>query len=166
MDISKEVFLEVPNKKHAQKIRDLLSVENMRSIANGEASMPDFEEEGMITIRTSEPEGSFSSPGFGDHEYKGDPSRSQSLHYVLYLPDNSGEMVGEDGELFISVETEGNWSFTSPENKLQLYSKEMTWSDAEDYCVSKGGHLAFVTSQREQDQIEKLVDGNLVLLGG
>ena len=33
-DISKEVFLEIPNKKHAREMTELLSTENMRSIAN------------------------------------------------------------------------------------------------------------------------------------
>ena len=132
LNISREVFIEIPNKKHAQKIRDLLSVENMRSIANGQASLPEIDKEGVISIRSSEPEGSFSSPGFGDPEYKGDfYSRPQSLHYVLDLPDNIGEMVG-DGELVISVEAEGNWSFISPENRWQLYTERMNWSDAED----------------------------------
>ena len=70
-------------------------------------------------------------------------------------------MVG-DGELVISVEAEGNWSFISPENKWQLYKKMMNWSDAEDYCVSNGGHLASVTSQKEQDQITKVADDMLL----
>ena len=104
LNISREVFIEIPNKKNAEKIRDLLSVENMRSIANGQANMPEVDNDGVITIRSSEPEGSFSYPGFGDPEYEGDfYSRPQSLHYVLDLPDNIGEMVG-DGELVISVE--------------------------------------------------------------
>merc|ERR1719458_295331 len=110
----------------------------MRSIANRQAKMPEVDNEGVITIRSAEPEGSFSSSGFRDPEYKGDfYSRPQSLHYVLDLPDNIGEMVGE-GELVISVETEGNWSFISPENRWQLYKKKMRWSDAEDYCVREG----------------------------
>ena len=71
-EISKEVFIEIPNKKHTQKMTELLSVENMRSIANGQAKMPEVDNEGVITIRSSEPEGSFSSPGFRDPEYKGD----------------------------------------------------------------------------------------------
>ena len=131
-ETSKEVFLQIPNKKNAQKISDMLSVENMRSIGNGQAMIPEVDNEGVISIRSSEPEGSFSSPGFGDPEYKGDfYSRPQSLHYVLDLPDDIGEMVG-DGELVISVEAEGNWSFISPENRWQLYTERMNWSDAED----------------------------------
>ena len=90
LEISKEVFIEIPNKKHAEKIPDLLNVENMRSIANGQAKMPEVDNKGVISIRSSEPEGSFSSPGFGDPEYEGDfYSRPQSLHYVLFFAKKS-----------------------------------------------------------------------------
>merc|ERR1711994_122868 len=41
LDISKEVFIEIPSKKYAKQMTDLLSVKNMRSIANGQASMPE-----------------------------------------------------------------------------------------------------------------------------
>ena len=117
--------------------------------------MPEVDNEGMITIRSFEPEGSFSSPGLGDPKYSGDfYSRPQALHYVLDLPDNIGEMVGE-GELVISVETEGNWSFISPENRWQLHKKLLNWSDAENVCGNRGGHLASVVSQREQEQLTK-----------
>merc|ERR1712223_423717 len=39
LDISREVFLEIPNKKYARQMTELLSIENMRSIVNGQASM-------------------------------------------------------------------------------------------------------------------------------
>ena len=35
LDISKEVFIEIPIKKYARQMTEMLSVENMRSIANG-----------------------------------------------------------------------------------------------------------------------------------
>ena len=50
-----------------------------------------------------QPEGHFETPGFGDPDYKGDfYSKSQSLNFVLDLPHNIGELVGE-GALVISV---------------------------------------------------------------
>ena len=135
LSISKEVFLETPNKKYARQMEELLSRENMRSIVNEQASMPEIDQNGMITIRTSELEGSFRTPGFADPEYNGDLyRRPHSLHYELDLPDNTGEIVGE-GVLVVSVETEGDWGFISPENRLQLYKDPMTMSEAEDLCV-------------------------------
>ena len=123
LDISKEVFIEIPNKKYAKQMTELLSIENIRSIANGQASMPEVDEEGVITIRSSEPEGTFETPGFGDSEYSGDfHKRPQSLHFVLDLADNIRNMVG-GGSLVVSFESEGNWSFISPDNKWQTAQK-------------------------------------------
>ena len=43
LNISKDVFLEMPNKKHAGQMAALFSSENMRSIVNGQTSMPTCE---------------------------------------------------------------------------------------------------------------------------
>ena len=51
-----------------------------------------------------------------------------------------------DGELVISVDSQGNWSSTTPEDRLQLFNESLNWFDAEDFCVSRGGHLASVVS--------------------
>merc|ERR1712223_2230647 len=61
LDISREVFIEIPNMKYARHMLEFLSVDNMRSIANGQASMPEVDEQGMIILRSFEPQGSFSS---------------------------------------------------------------------------------------------------------
>ena len=102
LDISKEVFIEIPNKKYAKQMTEFLSVENMRSIANEQASMPEVDEQGMIILTSSEPQGSFSSLS-NDFEKK-------RFTYKLKLPENIGEMVGE-GKLVISVETKGSWNY-------------------------------------------------------
>ena len=110
--ISKEVFIEIPNVKYAKEIIGLLSIENLRSIANGHASMPQVDNKGVVIIQSSEPQGTFRTPGFGDPEYSGSfYQRSTSIQYVLDLPDNIGDMVGE-GAVVISIETQGNWSFS------------------------------------------------------
>ena len=141
---SKEVFLGMLNKKHARQMEELLTPENMRSILNDQASMPEIDENGMIIIRSSELEGSFETPGFGNPEYNIDfYSRPHSFHYVLDLPDNMGEKVGE-GVLVVTVETEGEWSFISPENRLELNREKLSFSEAQKLCISKGGHLASV----------------------
>ena len=169
LGISKEVFLDIPNKKYIKQILEFFSTDHMRSIAAGQASMPEVDEEGAITIRSSEPEGSFKTPGFGDFNYSKDFYKGpQSLHIVLDLADNIGNMVG-DGSLIISIETEGNWSFISPENKWQHTQKGGSWYDAEDLCLSLGGHLPSVKSRREWIQLMilgKNNGNNGVWLGG
>ena len=166
VNISKEVFLATPNKEYAGQMAAMLSSANMRSIVNGQASMPKIDQDGLVTIRSSELEGSFRTPHFADPEYNGEfHRRPRAFHYALDLPDNMGEIVGE-GELVISVETEGVWSFISPENKLLIHNKGLSSSEGEDLCVSKGGHLASVGSRRENDEIFRLASGKTVSLGG
>ena len=163
LKISREVFIEIPNKNHAQKMTDLLSVENIRSIANGRASMPDMDEQGLITIRSSEPEGTFKTPCFGDSDCNKEFHRKPHFfHYVLDLTDDIVVLVGE-GALVLSIHTEGN--FLLQENRLQLYNDQLKAPAAEQFCVSRGGHLASIGSQEEQDQIEKVANGNWVWLG-
>ena len=59
LEISKEVFIEIPNKIYSKQIRHLLGVDNMKSVAYGHASMPEIDKDGAIIFKTSEPEGSF-----------------------------------------------------------------------------------------------------------
>ena len=160
--IADEVFIEIPNKEFAKQMADLVSDDHMRSIVNGLAAMPEVGEKGMITLTSSEPEGNIKTPGFADPDYAGNfYSKPQSLNFVLDLPQNIGELVGE-GALVISVETEGNWDW----RRLKLHKERLNHSAAEEYCVSQGGLLASVGSEREQEQINKVADGNSVWLGG
>ena len=53
--ISREIFLEIPNRKHAEEMTELLSTENMRSIADGQTSLPEVDNEGMIIMKSSDP---------------------------------------------------------------------------------------------------------------
>ena len=156
LDISREVFIEIPNKKYAREMSKLLSVENMRSIANGQASMPEVDEQGTIILRSSEPQGSFSSPR---HDFK-----NVSYIYKLNIPKDIGELVGE-GELVISVETKGKWIYFEPRSMTLLYKEKLNASAAEQFCVNQGGHLASVGSREEDEEIAKKTD-DYVWLGG
>ena len=121
------------------------------------------DEQGMITIRSLEPEGSFFAPSL---DVMGNSTgKPSSFKYELNLPENIGELVGE-GELVISVETTGNWSFFALENKTHLYKKWLTMSAAEQFCINQGGHLASVGSQEEQDEVIKVDYRSIILIGG
>ena len=53
--------------------------------------------------------------------------------------------------------------------KYRIFDIGMEWSSAKAYCESMGGHLATITSQQEQEEIEKLLkDGgkNSYWIGG
>ena len=102
----------------------------------------------MIILRSSEPQGSFSSPSLD--------IKNTSFKFELNLPENIGELVGE-GELVISVETKGNWSFFAPKNMTrQLYQRRLNQSVAEQFCVEQGGHLVSLCSEEEQYELKKI----------
>ena len=42
------------------------------------------------------------------------------------------------------------WKVYPDPANYELVHEGMTWQEAEDYCESFGGHLAVITSQREQ----------------
>ena len=164
-DILWETFIEIPNKKQARDIVEPLNNENMRSLINNKASFPENEGQKTITLKSSELEGNFRSPGFGDPEYKGDfYSKYKTIHYVLDLPGNILELVGK-GSLVISAQIEGEGSLKLQKNRLQLYKMNLRMPDAEDFCVSRGGHLASVGSQEEQEEMREIAGGK-VWLGG
>ena len=80
LDITKEVFIQIPNKEYAKQMADLISDDHMRSIVNGLGRMPEVDEK-MIALVSFEPEGNFRTPGFADPDYKGDfYKRNQSLN--------------------------------------------------------------------------------------
>ena len=166
-DIAREVFVEIPNEKYVTPLIELLSDEYIRSITNGQARMPEKSDDGGITLRSSELEGSFKTPGFSNSDYQGDfYSKPQSLHFILDLPDDLGHMVGEDGALVISVESSGTWSYKLQEGKFQMYNSSLNHSAAEDFCVQRGGHLALVQSWDVQQKLSTIAGGESVWLGG
>jgi hypothetical protein len=66
----------------------------------------------------------------------------------------------------VEEEAEINWN----DHRYVLYVGEKSWTDARDYCESKGGHLATITSSEEQEAVYGLVDKkgikNLYWIGG
>ena len=158
LDISREVFVEVPNKKYANEMAKLFSVENIRSILYGQDDMPEIDEENKITLKTSELQGSFWSPLGWDR-------KASPLHYMLDFPDNIREIIG-NGTLVIAVQAKGNWSVMMQENRLQLYRHELSMHDAEEFCVSQGGHLPSILSKEEQNHTLYAAWYENVWLGG
>ena len=162
-DIAREVFVEIPNKKHANQMMELLSIENMRSILDEKASLPELDEHNVVTLKFQELGGSYKTPGFGDPEYRGDfYSRNHSLHFVLEVPSE----ILQDNNLIISVQTEGNWSYRLKGSGFQVYDQELGMIAAEEFCIGEGGHLASVTSKKENSKIYNMTNYTYYWLGG
>ena len=104
LNMSREVFIDIPNMRYAKQMLELLSTENMRSIANARSSLPSLDKNKTLVLLSSEVEGSYMTPGFADPKYKGDfYSRSHSIHFTIELPDNVDQLVGFGENLVISV---------------------------------------------------------------
>ena len=160
LSISKEIFIEIPSKKFIPKMTELLDLNYKRSIANEQASLPEVDDQGVIILRSYEPQGSFSSPRL---EHRREPV---SFRFELNFPEDVGGLLGE-GEMIINVNSSGNWSYFAPNNKTLFYQKNFNMSAAEDYCVSNGGHLASIGSQEENVDLLKAANGSFsIWLGG
>ena len=106
------------------------------------------------------------TPGFGDSDNQGEfYNKPQSLHYILDL---NGELEEEDnGAFVISVQSGGNWSYRLQENRLQLYYSEyLNHSDAEAFCIKRGGHLMSASTKERQDEAIRVANDKTVWLGG
>ena len=157
LNMSREAFTLGPTKNHAKHLTELLSIDNMQSIINKQASMPTVQKDiNMITLKSTEPEGSFSTPGFGSSECSGDFfDGPHTLHYEIEFPKNHQSYIG-DGKFVLTVETEGKWSY-SWNRTMQFYSQRLNISDAEDFCISQGKHLASLTSKEEVTAVKRLM---------
>ncbi|MBQ3399270.1 MAG: putative Ig domain-containing protein [Synergistaceae bacterium] len=79
---------------------------------------------------------------------------SDSREFTLTIVDGSDD----DGD-----------EITFDDHRYRIYPDGMTWSEAKAYCESLGGHLVTISSQEEEDVVEKLVlagSKNSYWLGG
>ena len=158
VNLSREIFIEIPSKRYSRQMSELLSPENMRSIANNMANMPKLNKHSKtISLESRELQGSFSTPGFGDSDYNGDFfDRSHSLHYVLQFPSSIKDILGNGG-LIVSVHSQDSWSY-SWERQLHIYEVKKDFEGAQDFCVREGKQLASFESQEEEDELKALLE--------
>ena len=163
--INRKVFIEIPNEKLDKSIPEMLTSENVKSIINGKTSMPQIDGN-EIVIKSQEPQGSFRTPGFDAKKQSEDFDRKQrSFHYVLDLQKESLREYLGDGSFVISVQSQRNWKVQLQKEKLELYQVMMTMQDAEDFCVSRGGHLPSVSSKEEEEELLREGRGTKIWLG-
>ena len=85
---------------------------------------------------------------------------------ITYTPDTKlSEM--EHGFTYLA---DIKWTFYPDPAKYEIINNGLSWQEAEAYCESKGGHLAVITSEREQAMIQSLIKdaslSNNFLIGG
>ena len=70
--------------------------------------------------------------------------------------------------LVISVQTKDEWSYAW-NRTMHFYEQKLNMSDAEDFCISQGKHLASITSEEEESKLASMFEHNFydsVWLGG
>ena len=160
--IAREVFIELPNRKYANQMIEQLSIKHMRSILDDDLRFPQIDEDGHVTLKFQEGQGSFKTPGFGDLNFQGDfYDRNRSFNLVLEVWSDSQRL----NDIVISVETEGSWSYRFSASGYQVYDHLLSMPEAKKFCVSQGGHLPSVTSEAENDEIGKIAKRGFVWLG-
>ena len=71
-----------------------------------------------------------------------EPLLNATIHFAAPEP------VPEESVVF-----QGSWNG----HFYEVYEAGKTWPEAESYCAAKGGHLACITSEEEQQFIERLI---------
>ena len=98
------------------------------------------------------------------------------MTFVIELPHNTTQGKG-DGALVIDVDifpdnkTDGKVELSTGKQMLEFNNMTMNWSAAEEFCVSKGGHLASVASPSDVQKMKDFVTSSVpekvtVWLGG
>ena len=83
---------------------------------------------------------------------KADAYKTRSVS--LLLTDKERGQISE-GISFTPNKKNENTSHTS---RYEVIKKDITWVEAQEECIQKGGHLATITSQEEMDKLSKMAD--------
>ena len=119
----------------------------------------------MMEFVTRDLEGSVSTPGLGSLP---PPSYYKEMHEytaVIELPHNITEVVGE-GALVLNVDIVPDSDNNSEveilfaESTLEYNNVSLNWSAAEEFCVSKGGHLAAGAFPHQWQKLEDYMSYN------
>ena len=121
-------------------------------------STPDVRE-----LVTRELSGNLSTPGLGSAPPPDYFGRMHKYTVVIELPGDITETVG-DGALVVDLhitdsndQTEDGVDLLTTGPKLEYISKRQSWSSAETFCVSKGGHLTSVSSSYHWKRLQKFI---------
>ena len=155
LNLSTKTFLLQPNQNYASHLVDLVNSKNLRSLFEGQISLPEVTGKYTFDIRSSQHDGCFSTPEYGNGTYSsGFYSKFHHHHYQVDFQ-NLVSLVG-NGRLVINIETldaQEEWNFSRQERRIMLYYQALTFSDALGFCKTLGGHLASIESQIEQDDV-------------
>ena len=160
---AKETFIEIDHTNYVTTITALTNDKNIREIYNGLQTVPKHVGKHGFEVKVSNIAGEISTPWFGEQFNEDHYSVDHSFHYILEFPDK--EMAKSLGpaaylviELTVDTRKEKGWREwveyrEKPRYKFQSIYTQMSWDNAESYCVDLGGHLASVLSEGENAEL-------------
>ena len=166
-DTAMEIFIEKPSRMFATDMVHLMDIHSLKNL----------EEEGALAVKKGitsisiDPklaEGIFSTPGFSDPQYNGDFFKSShSVHFHLdvslvlkHLPDVKAISI------VVETASDSEWMLSKQREKMKLYRKKLTFTDAEAFCRDLGGHLVSVESPEKNAEVFNKSEREWVWLGG
>ena len=130
-----------------------------------------------LSLNTSDVVRNIETPGFGNSFNKTYYEIGHSYISFLLFPKDLAEQIG-NGSLVIHVDVftreEEGWqeevqvymSDAVGETKFKLYYDSKNWEEAEAHCLSEGGHLASIKTEKEYSELLSITDGKNVWIGG
>ncbi|MBR2187905.1 MAG: VWA domain-containing protein [Eubacterium sp.] len=87
-----------------------------------------------------------------DSEKSADPYASRTVSCVLADETHGGMETG------VSFQATEALSQVTHASRYEIIQGDLSWTEANDICISKGGHLATITSQSEMDQLVSMAE--------
>ena len=86
---------------------------------------------------------------------KADPYAERTISALIGDADDFKVGAIKDGVAFTPVKRSG---IEKHKSRYEAFKEDKTWSEANNTCMAKGGHLVTITSQQEEQQVISLVE--------
>ena len=168
-----EIFNPVPlHEEYIRLMESAANFGNLKAIYDGYQSVPRPTEHAGLKVLMWNIEGSLETPWYGEDVDSTDLNgQVQEFQMVLEFPANLVDNIGH-GKLVIKIEKESGEDVGEEVveywegHKYELYTRTKTWQDADTFCEGRGGHLASIKSEKEQQEISMTSQGDPVWVGG
>ena len=146
------------------------NIGNMDQVHQGFHSLPSpYNHVNGFEIKMWNMNGTITTPWYQEDFVEEYYKEDRDFHMVLELPGDIKDQVGSGSliiELDIDIREEEGWIEQLIYNeikegeratpyKLTLHTAEKSWPDAEDECQKEGGHLALVSSEEVNEELEE-----------
>ena len=160
IDWMSKMLLELPSIEYVKKAKEMVNEGNIESIMTATTHTftypnpykdPEIDNAWGYEIFTSSLNGNLTTPGLGENIEALDQSYF-NMHFTIEFPLVLKGMKGNH-TTYVEIKIEQN---TVEDNAMEIQYREgskyiffkisKTWKDAEEHCVSQGGHLASLHS--------------------